>query len=693
MLLEYVPLGLVGAVWLVVLLAPYHDRLSRPVNRSALRIFGPYARARVSENRQQVEDLRAAHIGTTYRVYASKTFLYASLAAFTGSILGAYGIVALYRFLRFANENLTTTLPPRIVELIAGGPPELSLLELFAVFLGSSATLGVVAGLATYQFRWSLPSYLAGERARRIDVSLERNVAFMYALSRSGMSFAEILRIISDNQDVYGETAAELSVAVKDIDLYGTDIVRALERLSRRTPSEDLAEFADNLASVMQSGQSLPAFLNTEYEYFADEAEAKQDQFLELLATLAEAYVTILVAGPLFLITILVIIGLVIGGTLTFLQLLGYLVLPLATLGFVTYLDSITDPSGVGTSREKAPGEPPRFGDVEVRESSTESAESRIENRYNLALSKRLQPILRTLRNPLQKILERPQTVFYGTVPLAVVYLIVSWAPLLTDRVTDLAAYDDPLIRAGLFLLGTFAVFHEIQRRRIKAIEASVPDFLDRLASTNEAGMPVVESFGRVVRSDLGPLTAELERTWADVRWGAHVEVALQRFRERLATPAVTRVIALTTNAMSASGDIGPVLRIAANDAKATQRLERDRRNEMVTYLVVIYLSFLVFLTIIVALEVIFIPQIPNELVGGGLTGGTAGVPPTEPTGASGSTVGKDDYSLVFFHTALVQAVCSGLVAGQMGENSIEAGAKHSFAMLAIAYGLFLVLA
>jgi len=242
-------------------------------------------------------------------------------------------------------------------------------------------------------------------------------------------------------------------------------------------------------------------------------------------------------------------------------------------------------------------------------------------------------------------------------------------------------------------VLGTFTVAYELHRRRVKAVEAGVPDFLDRFASTNEAGMPVVESFGRVVDSDLGALTTELERTWADVQWGARIEHALARFRDRTATPAISRVVTLTTNAMQASGDLGPVLRIAANEAKATRRLERDRRSELLTYLVVIYIAFFVFLAIIVALDVIFIPNIPvveaaaspSQLPGGGGSGAFSRT-------ANLTQATKDAYSLVFFHTGLVQAVCSGLVAGQMGQGSVKAGAKHATVMLAIAYGTFLVL-
>jgi len=39
-----------------------------------------------------------------------------------------------------------------------------------------------------------------------------------------------------------------------------------------------------------------------------------------------------------------------------------------------------------------------------------------------------------------------------------------------------------------------------------------------------------------------------------------------------------------------------------------------------------------------------------------------------------------------------VQAVCSGLVAGQMGEGTVKAGAKHATVMLVIAYSVFLII-
>jgi flagellar protein FlaJ len=46
-------------------------------------------------------------------------------------------------------------------------------------------------------------------------------------------------------------------------------------------------------------------------------------------------------------------------------------------------------------------------------------------------------------------------------------------------------------------------------------------------------------------------------------------------------------------------------------------------------------------------------------------------------------------FSRLLYHTCLVQAIFSGLIAGQMGEGSIGAGVKHSCVLLLIALFTF----
>ncbi|MFB6086595.1 MAG: type II secretion system F family protein [Halodesulfurarchaeum sp.] len=688
--LELLPLGLVVFLLSVIALAGVSSRVNRIVSRISLAIFGSYVSERRSTNVRQVETLAGAHRTDTFRVYAAKTFLYATIGALAGSVAGVYVFLAFRQALVAAG---VLDKFPWLLGFLRNEPAEMGILGLFVLLLMSSATIGAVGAYAIYQFRWYLPKYVASERSRRIDSTLKRNVAFLFALSRSGMPFSKVLGTLASHTAVYEETAREFEVTMKDVDLLGADLVTGIERTSDRTPNDKLEEFAENLASVLRSGGSLSDFLSDQYEYFQDEESAQQERFIELLGALAEAYVTVFVAGMLFLITILVVVGLLLGGTLAFLQILVYVLLGLSNIGFIVYLDTITE--DVAKPEEVQDGEStvepfPGLSSSGSGDRTRDPSTAATKNRYRLSIARRLRPLRTGLQEPGRLLSERPSAILAVTVPLGIVYLLLAWLPSIASGALEPASLDDPMIHVALFVTGTYAVTYEAGHRRVKQIEAAIPDFLERFAATNEAGMSMIESFGRVAHSDIGALTTEMRRTWADIQLGAHMEAALSRFEQRVRTPSITRVTTLTTNAMGATNDIGPVLRIAADEAKSARRLERDRRNELLTYVVVIYVAFFVFLGIVLALDQVFIPSIPTDL---GVDGGAV---PGAGIGIGGgfgelTEAKKEAYSLVFFHAGIVQGYVSGFVAGQMSDGKLASGAKHATAMLAIAYAVFLI--
>ncbi|KPN31134.1 flagellar assembly protein J [Halolamina pelagica] len=485
---------------------------------------------------------------------------------------------------------------------------------------------------------------------------------------------------------MYGEAAVEIGVAVRDMNTFGTDVLTALDGMADRTPSDNLDEFGENLASVLGSGQSLSNFLKGQYERYQEEAEAQQRQYLDLLSTFAEAYVTVLVAGPLFLITILVVVGLVLQDTLDLLRVVVYLGIPLASLGFIAYIDSSTKTvsSTLGDMRSEVPPvQVSGITDVETTAALTDGgtvADGWRESRERLELYETYESVLGWLRSPGRTVLRNPEYSFAVTVPIGLWWVAIRSGSLPLAPVAALRTVDSPFVEATLFVTGVFAILYEIDKRRVRAIERVIPDFLDRFASINEAGVSVVQSMERLTQSDLDALTPELERAWEDVRWGADVRAAFRRMERRIDSPMMTRATVLITNAMAASGEIAPVLEIAAEEARSSRRLQRERRQEMVTYMLVIYISFFVFIGIVFALSTSFIPAIESADLGGG----SGGLPSGVSTGVfSGlGTVDTAAYTLLFYHAAVMQATFSGLIAGQLGEGSLADGAKHVVILL-----------
>ncbi|MDS0474325.1 type II secretion system F family protein [Natrinema sp. 1APR25-10V2] len=682
-----VPLVIALLLCSPVAVARYVDRVDRALTRVAVRSFGSHVDVFASVHPDRRAALRAAHVPTTDREYGSRTLLSAAIAALVGSILGVYAVWGLLTVLSVGPETMRAALPGPLGFLAAlGGLPSLSAGELAVLFAFSALTLGAVAGAGTYWFRWWYPGYVAAARARRIEAGLPSTVAFVYALSKSGMAFPNVVRVVADQEDTYGEPAAEFSVAVQQMDTFGTDVVTALQTMGRRSPSPQFREFTENLVSVLQSGQGLSDFLERQYQEYREEAESQREGILELLATLAEGYVTVLVAGPLFLITILVVIGIAAGDTFGELQALVYLLLPLANLGFVVYLSMVTDnldPSD-GVDGEPTATEPQTVETARTARADgtgTAPGPTPHPNVERVRYHRRIAGLRERFGHPIRTFVERPSLTLAVTIPIALA-AIGTQLPTALEGGFDTTAIDDAIAVGTLGVVTVFAVAYEIHRRRLTAIETAVPDLLDRLASVNEAGLSIVSSIDRIRGSDLGPLSDELDRVWADVQWGADLQTALRRFEARVGTRSISRVVTLLTESMNASGNLATTLRIAARGAAADRRLERERRQAMLEYMVVVYVSFLVFLFIIAVLAGYLLPNLPAD---GAELGSSAAA--SQLGGFSGADT--DAYATLFYHAALVQGLCSGLIAGQLSTGDIRAGAKHAAIMLALSVTLF----
>ena len=78
----YIPLIVVLVTVAVVALAPFNRSLERDVKRLAYAIFGGRT---IVPNPSRERTLRAAGIGTPYRIYVTQTYLYTAVAAFAGA--------------------------------------------------------------------------------------------------------------------------------------------------------------------------------------------------------------------------------------------------------------------------------------------------------------------------------------------------------------------------------------------------------------------------------------------------------------------------------------------------------------------------------------------------------------------------------------------------------------------------------
>jgi archaeal flagellar protein FlaJ len=268
------------------------------------------------------------------------------------------------------------------------------------------------------------------------------------------------------------------------------------------------------------------------------------------------------------------------------------------------------------------------------------------------------------------------------TVPVACIYILVVIlnTPSYTNIETYINVVDDHFVIALLIILIPYAIFYEIWSRKVLGIQALIPDFLERMAGINQVGLTIAQAIAIMVNTNLGLLSYEIRRIRRDMEWGANFTEALMRFEERVSTPSIARTVTLITKASEMSGQIGEVLSIASSDAKMTEILKKERMSEMFIYTAIVYLSFFVFLFVVGVLTTQFLPVLAHISTNGLPTGG--------PLSGIGS-IPVITFNRLLYHACLVQAIFSGLIAGQMGESSLAAGVKHSCILLIIALVAF----
>ena len=643
-----------------------------PIDSIAYFLFGKYIRNHYEYFLDTRDKMRQADMGMLVEQYISQACLVSSVTGILAAIAGM--IIGLEFFHSINLDNLSTwNIHPFVISYFP---------EIFSVLL--SITFMVVSASLTYYAFISILDIQANVRSTLINQSLPHTTAYLYALSRGGgLNLLEIMRSITENHQIYGTAAEEIGYIVKDMDYYGTDLLNALEKASYRTPSQKFKDFIEGLNSIVKSGGDVAAYLKAKNDQYRLTALKEQKIFFETLGVLAEVYISAFVAGPLFLITILVVLGLVNPSSTRILSLIIYVIIPISTVIFILLLNTLTGEK-VKLPHTIYKSEKTLNVFSQVRHRKGDRYEEKLRKKFKV--NEKLIRIRYVFSNPFNVLKNNPGYVFIVTLPLSFLYLMSTVQSYI--NIANIGIYrpigsyalsivDDHVFIALLILLTPFIIFDELKNHRIRQIEAHIPEFLKNLASINEAGILLVDAIQMSMQMKIGFLHSEVKHLVSDISWGSRVDEALKKFEYRIRTEMTRRIITLIIKANETTGDIKSVLTIAAYDADVQHQLKKERNAEMFVYVFIIYISFMVFLFIVYILAAYFLPAMPSST--GDLQ---AGLPLI-------ANFDLEAYTMLFFHAAMIQGFCSGIVAGKMGSGNIRSGLKHSVLMMSTAYLIF----
>ncbi len=291
-----------GAIPDYIKLTPYQD--------FCWRIMGKYATEKATGNHQLDESLLKAHMKIRPEEYYAYVLMSTIVAAVIGVGIGVGVGLVLFGF-------MGVSMVMRIMVAAAA----IFLLPLMAYFLLSGS-----------------PASRAKSRGKDIDKRIAAAMSFISAMASADVNIDVIFKELS-RQRIYGEISAEAAWITRDTELLGSDILTAIKKAAKRSPSAKFQDFLQGVITTSTSGGQLkPYFLLKADEYQKENKLALKAQ-METLGMLAESFVTVVVAFPLFLVLIMAIMAIVGGGDPDAMVLLLYMVvlgmIPISQFGFV----------------------------------------------------------------------------------------------------------------------------------------------------------------------------------------------------------------------------------------------------------------------------------------------------------------------------------------------------------------------
>jgi flagellar protein FlaJ len=251
---------------------------------------------------------------------------------------------------------------------------------------------------------------------------------------------------------------------------------------------------------------------------------------------------------------------------------------------------------------------------------------------------------------------------------VGVVFIIASILIYLTDPTLDY------MIVIGFTIAvtppGIASILHSQWKNKI---EKSLPEFLRDLATSSRTGMPLQVALEHASKRMYGPLTTELKTMVAHMSWGMNFNDALMELSKRTDLPIVKKSSVLILEAGRHGGDLSEIFDSTAKYVENVNNWTAKRRMQTLPYVAIFYFSVFIFLFIIIIISnMIFLPISQMS---------ESGIALIQPI------LAPLEARRIFMHTALLESLFGGLLAGKINEDSFMGGLKHA-AVLSVASGL-----
>jgi len=209
-----------------------------------------------------------------------------------------------------------------------------------------SLMFSLLMSLFIFTLIYAYPGIRSSQRKAPIEANLPYISSFMAMLSSSNVPPRMIFRSMAKT-DTLREIHQEFGNIVRDVEVFGQDLLTSILENVKYTPSKRMQEVLTGYVSTIRTGGDPTEYLRVSTENTMKEKMVKLDLMLESLSALAEIYIMVLVAMPLLFIAMFAVLGMLGGGSgamnpAVMLYLLSYVGIPLMAATLIIVISTFT---------------------------------------------------------------------------------------------------------------------------------------------------------------------------------------------------------------------------------------------------------------------------------------------------------------------------------------------------------------
>ncbi len=232
-----------------------------------------------------------------------------------------------------------------------------------------------------------------------------------------------------------------------------------------------------------------------------------------------------------------------------------------------------------------------------------------------------------------------------------------------------------------------------LKQKYIKEAEKQLPIFLSDISEICKSGISITESIIQCSVRDYGKLSKNIKKLSSQLSWGIPFIESMEIFKSHSKSKNIEECIDIFIEIYNSGGDITLSIESISKYIRKLNEMEEKRKSMMYNHIITLYFICYMFLVISLLLLDFMIPIISESSVTTSMeTIELSAMIPCHDTNEFPciifNTVGEmlgitenSYYITLMFLMSVILAFFSGLVVGEISENSITSGTKHSLIM------------